>query len=727
MDPQTLAAAVGYLAGAVLHAAILRLILRRPERRPRERLLALLSGALFAWNGTRFLGAFAALLVGRRSPVLDALLGTLGVTALALVPSLLLHTLAVIRGRDAPIARAWWLVYAPFPAIAWLFLADPLDAQGPLDALLGPFRTAVERLFGAGADPGPLALGAWLATALAGGGLLFHDLARRAPLRADALPTTARLDRILGRTLFVAAALVAGIVVAVGRRRTSESFAVEALVLAGSTLPSAALAYAVSRVYGIRLVFRRGAVEVGVALVAAALSLLLISIASRLVEARLGWNVRIVEGIGFSLLVLAFFPFRRRVLTAFAHVFDPLRAQEAAVLSSLAAELSRPGASQPSELAARVASGVAEALSLERAGLAIRPYEASVPVAAAPPGWIEYADLLAALERAPATLLGPSDPALPEALSRSLERARVERVRALRYEGDLVGALILGRRADSTTIDAEELRIVESIAGALAAACTSVRLVDQKLRLERRLAEEARLAVLGRFSATVAHRVKNPLASIKAIAQTLRGDMPEDDPRREDLSIVIGEVDALTGVVGQLLGFARGAPAGQTGPVDLRSLVGDVLLLCAFEARAKGVEVALEPAKEGAPPEPPVRAEPSALREVIANLVENAIVFSPEGGAVRLAIEAAPQGAGTEVVRLTVQDAGPGIEPSLRERVFEPFYTTRPGGTGLGLAIARQRVAAWGGTLVVGDSASPGALFVCEIPKMGVDEGWEVR
>jgi signal transduction histidine kinase len=719
MEPRALAGAVGYLVGAVLHAMILRLLLRRPDRRPRERLLATLAAALLAWNATRFIGAFAALLLGERASALEALLDAFGVPALALVPSLILHTLAVIRGRDAPISRAWMLVYAPFPAIVALFLAEPIAAPRPIEAIVEGARRETARWVGPFADPGPTALGLWLATALVGGGLLFFDLARRAPLRADALPATARLDRLLGKTLLAAAALVAAAVIAIGRRRPGDGVAVELLVVAGSTLPSAALAYAVSRVYRIRLVLRRGLTEVAIAITGAALSLLVISLASRLVGERLGWNVRVVEAVGFTGLLLAFFPFRRRVLDAFAHVFDPLRAKEAAVLKSLAQDLARPGASHPSELAARVATGIAGALALERAGLAIRAGEGAREVPAAPPGWVDYAALLSALETAPPGLLVPDDPAIPEALGRALAAARVERVRALRYEGDLVGALVLGRRADSTAIDAEELLAVESIAGALAAACVSVRLVDDKLRLERRLAEEARLAVLGRFSATVAHRVKNPLASIKAIAQTLRADMPDGDPRREDLAVVVGEVDALAKVVGQLLGFARGAPAGATGPVDVRAVAGDVLLLCTHEARAKGVALVLAPREDGAPPEPPARAEPSALREVIANLVENAIVFSPEGGEVRLAVEAAPG-----AVRLSVRDAGPGVSEEDRARIFEPFFTTRPGGTGLGLAISRQRVEAWGGRLILSESITQGAEFICEIPLAGADEVW---
>src|SRR5579884_2469393 len=114
---QALIATVGFLCGAILHAAVLRLVARRRERRLNEALLAGLALALVIWNGANCVRAFAVLLTGRPPPApLEGALDALAVPALALVPSLILHTLAALRARGGAPSRRWLLVYAPLPA-----------------------------------------------------------------------------------------------------------------------------------------------------------------------------------------------------------------------------------------------------------------------------------------------------------------------------------------------------------------------------------------------------------------------------------------------------------------------------------------------------------------------------------------------------------------------------------------------------------------------------------
>src|SRR5262249_10487021 len=141
----------------------------------------------------------------------------------------------------------------------------------------------------------------------------------------------------------------------------------------------------------------------------------------------------------------------------------------------------------------------------------------------------------------------------------------------------------------------------------------NVRLYEEKLGLERKIHETERQLSLGRFSASVAHRVKNPLSSIKAISQAMAEDMAPSDARRSDLEVVVGEVDRLTQVVNQLLDYAEPEPAGAPErEVDLREVLSEVAVLYQHEAALFGVEIRTEcPASL-----PLAKGERTAVREV---------------------------------------------------------------------------------------------------------------
>jgi two-component system sensor histidine kinase HydH len=187
--------------------------------------------------------------------------------------------------------------------------------------------------------------------------------------------------------------------------------------------------------------------------------------------------------------------------------------------------------------------------------------------------------------------------------------------------------------------------------------------------------------------------------------------MREDESLRNeyerDLGLIVGETDRLSQSVTQLLSFARReSPAAQ--PLSVDELVRSVVDL--FQASAREQSVVLEARVK-------VDAElagksVSALRDALSNLLLNALQATPEGGRVELTA-AASDG---EIV-ISVQDSGPGVPADLRERIWEPFFTTRQRGTGLGLAIVRKRLQEVGGTAVldVGRNGS-GALFQLRVP-----------
>ena len=221
-------------------------------------------------------------------------------------------------------------------------------------------------------------------------------------------------------------------------------------------------------------------------------------------------------------------------------------------------------------------------------------------------------------------------------------------------------------------------------------------------------ANELRSALLQ----AVSHDLRTPLAGIKASASSLRQlDIDwSDADRREFLRTIEDETDRLTALVGNLLDMSRiqaGAVAPATRPVGLEEVVPAAIAV--LGERATKVEVDVPESL------PPVRADPTLLESVLANLIDNALAHAPGGVPVR--VEAGEVG-GTVLVR--VVDRGPGIRPDDRERVFQPFQRlgdspSHGAGVGLGLAVAQGFTRAMGGDLAVDDTPGGGTTMVVEL------------
>jgi len=225
-----------------------------------------------------------------------------------------------------------------------------------------------------------------------------------------------------------------------------------------------------------------------------------------------------------------------------------------------------------------------------------------------------------------------------------------------------------------------------------------------------RLAQSEKLAALGQLASTIAHEVRNPLAVMRSAAQGMAEEAADGTETARACRFIIEEIDRLTNVVGSLLAFAK-PPVLDLRPVAVDDLFERTLQLAHDEMAAKRVRVQ----RRTSGPLPVLRADPDLLCQVLLDLVSNATEAVPEGGEVTL--EAAGGGDGGVVLR--VADSGPGVPAGLRERVFEPFFTTRTRGTGLGLAVARQLVEAHGGTIAVGERPGGGACFTLSVPAAG--------
>jgi PAS domain S-box-containing protein len=219
------------------------------------------------------------------------------------------------------------------------------------------------------------------------------------------------------------------------------------------------------------------------------------------------------------------------------------------------------------------------------------------------------------------------------------------------------------------------------------------------------------------FVATASHELRTPLAAVYGAARTLRRtdiEIPADQ-RDRFLEIIVSETERLTAIVSQILlagQLEEGRVDVTTTAIDLRPLAESVLDSARLRVPDQ-IELRLE--QNGVPAV--ALADEDKLRQVVVNLLDNAIKYSPDGGDVVVELDG-----GHGRVRLTVRDRGLGIPPGEQERVFEKFYRLDPaltrgvGGSGLGLFISRELVSRMGGSLTVRSRAGQGAAFVVDLP-----------
>lgn len=259
--------------------------------------------------------------------------------------------------------------------------------------------------------------------------------------------------------------------------------------------------------------------------------------------------------------------------------------------------------------------------------------------------------------------------------------------------GHFRAALVLDRtQFDAHVRRACALRLWVVIAGGLilalvaAAWLATVRLVDAQGRTRMLEAETRHLRDFGQAAAGLAHETRNPLGLIRGWTQRLvQSGLAE--PERQQAQAIVEECDRVTARINQFLAFAKPCEP-KPEPVDLEPLLQELSVLLGPDLEAKKVRLEHTVPK----PSPVIRADREMLRQVLFNLVGNALHFNPEGASVEISVHKGENNR----VRIEVADRGPGVPTDQVASLFTPYFSTRPGGTGLGLAITARIASAHG-------------------------------
>jgi len=258
----------------------------------------------------------------------------------------------------------------------------------------------------------------------------------------------------------------------------------------------------------------------------------------------------------------------------------------------------------------------------------------------------------------------------------------------LMKDGQEIG--LLEAATTGSYLTGETTAALEFLAEQLPGMVELARLIEDKLRLERELAERERMAVLGQMAASVSHNLRNPLSSMKTVLQVQleNPDLPLDV--RRDCTLIVGEIDRMSAKLTQLLHYAKPTVHGER--VAAVAVAAQTAWLFGRDAERRNVRLEIEKPTH----EIMAQASEEALSEVLSNLIVNAIEAQPDGGRVRISV-----GRYDGRLDIVVDDDGPGITAELRAKIFQPYFTTKAAGTGLGLSIVARRIEELGGTLAV--------------------------
>jgi signal transduction histidine kinase len=269
-----------------------------------------------------------------------------------------------------------------------------------------------------------------------------------------------------------------------------------------------------------------------------------------------------------------------------------------------------------------------------------------------------------------------------------------------------VGLMLLGPRQHGDVFTRFDMGALRSLALPAALALENSLLLGEH-------AERERLAALGKLSAVIIHEIKNPLGIIRVSSGTLKKRFDSSDSGFELASFIEEEVVRMNHTIAQFLVFARPSQPKPTR-FDLAELVRRTA--AAARGELEQAKIALETALESPVP---VLADADQVQQVLLNLIVNArqVLEGRPDGRVRLVVSRQARVVGIPPAgELQVIDNGPGVDPTVLERLFEPFVTTRQGGTGLGLAIARQLLVEQGGQISCHSEPDAGTTFTVTLP-----------
>ncbi len=304
----------------------------------------------------------------------------------------------------------------------------------------------------------------------------------------------------------------------------------------------------------------------------------------------------------------------------------------------------------------------------------------------------------------------------------------------LKFKGQVIGTLTVLDDRPEKSFMAKDVQLLELLAPQAAISIRNARLyqeLESRIQAQRlaeaRLIRSARLAAVGEMAAGVAHELNNPLTTVTGFVELAIDGLPVESPLRADLELVLQEAHRARGVVRRLLDFSRPVEDQRTRS-DVNELINQVLPLFHHLARTSGINLITQLSSDL----PWISIDSNQIKQVLINLIHNGIQAMPHGGDLTIfstleqrQVPDRPMRSAQDDTHLSndwvcvrITDTGVGITQEILERIFEPFFSTRPAGqgTGLGLSVSYGIVASHGGWIEVESQPGQGSSFHIFLP-----------
>lgn len=678
----------GYLFGTALHTLIATLVMVRKQKRPSERVFLFLVIAVGLWHFGNLIVLVTEELWRGHWQLFAQISKSIAFLGLAAFPALLVHThVAFLRESESNLLTRLQNILLAVMYLPLLFFLYPLyNVMASPDS--HPFAMLLEFIF-------PYVC--WFVTALVVSSIIDMRLAR---IQED--EPFRHFYRVIGYTFLFIAFLTTFTYVLGGREFPGLRKYLEVISILSSIVPSTVLAYFIYRYNFLELVIRRSFFVITLTLVIFGFYFLGVRQLSQLLRRYFDVAPGLFEGISILLLVITFPIYKKWLQKKVNQVFFREFGYYHQLFNELEQTISRIFGLQ--QLVDYIQKTVSKILFLDAVNLTVLEVnDEKIWYLATTFTEIPKLDSIVRLLGRPETkLLRLED--VKEDVLLEMKGLGAAWIIPIRHKGKLMGLFSFKARPPRRPILTQELEMLQSLAAQTAMNVSSAILMDEKLKLEREIAKKERMASIGQMAATLAHEIKNPLSSIKSISQSLREQANESV--KEDLDVIVHEVDRLNHSVNQLLQFARSSSQDFCN-VSLIVVMETVIKILEKDCEAEKIQIRHR--YDGNVPM--VLASTFALQDVFLNLLLNAMQAMPSGGEIDIQYRVLDS-----QVQMLISDSGPGIRPDLLSRIFDPFFTTKQKGTGLGLAVVKQKLTEFGGDIEVMNLKPHGLLLTLSFP-----------
>lgn len=686
-------ALIGFIVGSILHTILSVLIVQRKNKKGSELVFLCLVISVAMWHYGNAISLFSIMLFGRNIPVISQASNTFAFLGMILMPSLLLHTALLFLLESGwnlkKKTRLSIVAITYLPLAFFVFMADRIIPSGESYILM-----SVSSFFK------PFV--AWLLFSI----IVSAVISRILSIKVEEIEERKFHFSIFWILVFIAI-LVAFTVLFEGR---TISYIGDYLVLAtilSSIFPSVIFSYYVYRYNYMEFVLRRSVFYSFLALIVICVYYFGIKQLSKYLELNYSINTTVLEAVFVIALVYWFPKLKEKIQGLMRRLLFKRISDSEYLLNDLSHQIDTDTLIDMSKLLEDVIVSIKKATANKDVNIILFKGGRTQVIGDLKDTLMSRNDtinIVKKFDKGEITVLDRHEikdvPIINE-----MKQLDVFFVFPIFMDRKLIGLLTLGK--SRIRLPADNLEQLMIVANQISSALAKAELIEEKLYLERKMYENEKMSSLGRLSTSVAHEVKNPLSSIKAIVQVLIEDFKQDTKTQKSLSIIVEEIDRLTKVVNQLLGFARPQGENKTN-VMIDDLINKALVVLKHEANRNNVDIILRVSNDL----PLVNADEESLKEVFFNIIHNAIQAMTDGGKLTIFADYEYD---SDYVKVVFEDTGPGILKENVGKIFEPFYTTKQAGTGLGLSIVKKKLEEMNGVISVENNNST-TKFIVNIP-----------